>query len=112
MQVRVRVMIITSTNKIEPCGLSHYVQLVKKTHRLICILTFFDQNLTLRSRDLWPNFDFDLSGPTSTCFDASRRKKHDGVRIMALTFFFPKVFMKNCMSTSCRGPELIGQQLT
>ena len=36
-----------------------------------------------------PNF-MGLSATTNTCFDESRRDKHDGVRIIALTFSFKR----------------------
>ena len=38
--------------------------------------------------------DLDLSGSKHTCFDAARREKHDGDRIIALTFFVQSVFPK------------------
>ena len=39
-------------------------------------------------------FHLDLSGSKDTCFGVSRREKHDGDRIVALTFFVQKLFTK------------------
>ena len=58
----------------------------------------FDQfwpHLALRSRDLRPNFDLDLSGSKLKYFDAPRRDEHDGVRIIVLALFVQKLSVKN-----------------
>ena len=47
-----------------------------------------------RDLDLRSNFDLDLSMSCYTCFDASWRGKHDGVKIIALSFQTQKL-LKN-----------------
>ena len=66
-----------------------------KAHRLICNMTYFDLFGSPRDLDLRSNFPLDLSRSPCICFDASRREKHDGVKIIPLSFFVQKVFAKN-----------------
>ena len=47
-----------------------------------------------RDLDLRSNFDLDLSRSCYTCFDASWRGKHDGVKIIALSFQTQKLSLK------------------
>ena len=61
---------------------------------MICILTLFGHHLTLNSRGLWPHSDLKLSVLTNTCIDGSRRKKHNGVRIIVSMFLIQKLFIK------------------
>ena len=58
------------------------------TLRLICNL---GQAVDL---DLRSNFDLDLSRSCYTCFDAPWRGKHDGVKIIALSFQTQKLSLK------------------
>ena len=55
-----------------------------------------------RDLDLRSNFDLDLSRSCYTCFDASWRGKHDGVKIIALSFQTRKLLSKNCFAQKCR----------
>ena len=55
-----------------------------------------------RDLDLRSNFDFDLSRSCYACFDASWRGKHDGVKIIALSFQTQKLSLKNCFAQKCR----------
>ena len=80
--------------KIQLWAWSHCVCLVK-AHRLICNMTYFDLFGSPRDLDLRSNFPLDLSRSTCICFDASRREKHDGVKIIPLSFFVQKLFAKN-----------------
>ena len=54
-----------------------------------------------RDLDLRSSFDLDLSRSCYTCFDASWRGKHDGVKIIALSFQKRKL-SKNCFAQKCR----------
>ena len=47
-----------------------------------------------RDLGLRSNFDLDLSRSCYTCFDASSRDKHDGVKIIALPFQTQKLSLK------------------
>ena len=51
-----------------------------------------------RDLDLRSNFDLDLSRSCYTCFDAFGRGKHDGVKIIALSFQTQKLSLKNCFA--------------
>ena len=55
-----------------------------------------------RDLDLRSNFDLDLSRSCYICFDASWRGKHDGVKIIALSFQTQKLSLKNCFAQKCR----------
>ena len=54
-----------------------------------------------RDLDLRSNFDLDLSRSCYTCFHASWGK-HDGVKIIALSFQTQKLSLKNCFAQKCR----------
>ena len=54
-----------------------------------------------RDLDLRSNFGLDLSRSCYTCFDASWRGKHDGVKIIALSFQTQKL-LKNCFAQKYR----------
>ena len=45
--------------------------------------------------EYWLDFDLDLSGSTNKCFNALERQIHDGIRMIALTSFVQKIFVKN-----------------
>ena len=51
-----------------------------------------------RDLDLRSNFVLDLSRSCFTCFDASSGGKHDGVKIIALSFQTQKLSLKNCFA--------------
>ena len=55
-----------------------------------------------RDLDLRSNFDLDLSRSWYTCFDVSWRGKHDGVKIIALSFQTQKLSLKICFAQKCR----------
>ena len=55
-----------------------------------------------RDLDLRSNFDLDLSRSCYTCFDASWRGKHGGVKIIARSFQTQKLSLKNCFAQKCR----------
>ena len=80
--------------ELQPCAWSHCVCLVK-THWLICNMTYFDLFGSQRDLDLRSSFQLDLSRSTCMCFDASRREKHDGVKINFLSLLVQKLFEKN-----------------
>ena len=48
-----------------------------------------------RKLDLRSNFDLDLLRSKRICFDASQRRKHDGVIADSLSFLVQKEFVKN-----------------
>ena len=84
--------------EIELCDWSQCVSLAEM-HRLICNMTYLGHDVTSSDLDLRSNFDLDF--PRSTCiyFDASRREKHGGVRIISLTFLIEKLLAKKtCLS--------------
>ena len=58
-------------------------------------MTYFDLFGSPRDLDLRSNFPLDLSRSKCICFDASRREKHDGVRIILLSFFVQKLLAKD-----------------
>ena len=68
------------------CGWSHCVQLAKR-QKLIRTLFLSGHHLTLNSRGLRSYSDVQLSVSSNTCLDGSRRKKHNGVRIVFWTLF-------------------------
>ena len=51
-----------------------------------------------RDLELRSNFDLDLSRSCYTCFDASWRAKHDGVKIISLSFQTQKLSLENCFA--------------
>ena len=65
--------------------------------------------MTLNSRVLRSYSDLDLQRSTKTCFDEYKRKKHNDVRIIVLTFFVQKLFMKKYMDTLGRWSDLRGK---
>ena len=88
-------LLITFDRKeIKTCKWSHRVRLVKAL-RLICSMTYFGHQVTLRSRDLRSNIDLDLSRSSCIWFDASWRDKHDGAWIIALALLVKKLLPKN-----------------
>ena len=54
-----------------------------------------------RDLDLRSIFHLDLSRSYYTCFDASWWGKHDGVKIIALSFQTQKLSLKNCFAQKC-----------
>ena len=80
-------------SELNKCGWSHCVQLAK-TRKLTPILTLFGRHLTLNPRGPRSCSDLKLSVSTNTCFDGSRRKKHNGVRIIVPKFLVQKLFIK------------------
>ena len=52
------------------------------------------QHLDLSDLDLRSNFEIDLSRSPCICFDASRRQKHDGVKIISLPLLVKKIYAK------------------
>ena len=84
--------------EIETWEWSHCVSLIK-THRYICNIDLLGSP---RDHDLRSNFDLDLSRSCCTCFDASWRGKHDGFKIIALSFQTRKLSPKNCFAQKCR----------
>ena len=48
-----------------------------------------------RDLDLRSKFEIDLTRSTCTCFDASRREKHDGIKTIAVSLLVQKLFAKN-----------------
>ena len=56
------------------------------SHQDASIHTQYDLLGSPRDLDLRSNFDLDLSRSCYTCLDASWRGKHDGVKIIALSF--------------------------
>ena len=48
-----------------------------------------------RDLDLRSNFDLDFSRSPCICFDASRREKHDGAKLISLRHLVKKIFVKN-----------------
>ena len=58
----------------------------------LIIFASMSMQLQRRAGSLEVKFGPDLSWSTNTRFDASRRKKHDGFLIIALTFFVQKLF--------------------
>ena len=105
-------LLVTCNRKmIERWRWSYCVTIVN-WHRLMCIFTI-DHYLTLRLHDLRSKSDFDILGSTNRySFDAPRRDKHDGVWLIALTFFVKKLLTKNSMAFSGFWPELEGQLMT
>ena len=77
-------------------GWFHYVQLVKM-HRLTCTFTFtfFDHHLTIRSRDLRPEFALHLSGQQMHM----HFYRVPFFPIIAPMFFVQKFFTRICMVT-------------
>ena len=61
---------------------------------MICFLIIFGHLFTLNSRGLNSYPDLKLSVSANTCFDQSRQKKHNGVRIIVPTFLVQKLFTK------------------
>ena len=51
--------------------------------------------MTFRDLDLRSNFEIDLLRSKYTCFDSSRREKHDGITIIVITLKMKKLFAKN-----------------
>ena len=96
-------------NELNQCRWPHCAQFAK-TKKMICILTLFDHHLTLSSRVLRPYSDLKVSVSTNTCFNGSRRKKHNGVRITVPTFLAQKLFIKY-VGTWDRWSDLRWQQL-
>ena len=58
-------------------------------------MTYFDLFRSPRDLDLRSNFPLDPSRSKCTCFDASRREKHDGVRTILLFSFVQKLLAKH-----------------
>ena len=58
-------------------------------------MTHSGQHLDLGDLDLRSNFEIDLSRSPCICFDASRREKHDGVKIISLPLLVKKIYAKN-----------------
>ena len=65
-----------------------------------------------RGLDLRSNCDLDLSRSCYICFDVSWRGKHDGVKIIALSFQTQKVSLKNCFAQKCRFWPFVTSGLT
>ena len=66
------------------------------SHQDSSIHMLYDLLGSPRDLDLRSNFDLDLSRSCYTCFDASWRGKHHGVKIIALLFQTRKLSPKNC----------------
>ena len=57
-------------------------------------MTHSGQYVDLSDLDLRSNFDLDLSRSPCICFDASRREKHDGAKIIALPLLVKNISEK------------------
>ena len=74
------------------CGRSHYVHFVK-THRLICNMTNFGDDITLSARDLRSNLEIDLLRSIYICMIQSvLARETDGAKIMVAILISQKLF--------------------